>query len=93
MPVPGAFETAYQLAPLDLGHDSFFAARQKEIEARLQEIEQGGALDLVQQVDDLERPRKSFAIGAKWDLFTKQDMVELVNVRPCSSLLGKTVKR
>ncbi|KAI0723944.1 hypothetical protein C8T65DRAFT_714858 [Cerioporus squamosus] len=42
-PIPGAFETPYQSAPLDLAEDTFYFSREDIIEARLEEIQQGQA--------------------------------------------------
>ncbi|KAF9513418.1 hypothetical protein BS47DRAFT_1393281 [Hydnum rufescens UP504] len=77
LPIPGAFETSYQIAPLDLGHDSFYHARQAEIQQRLQEIKDGEGPRILEEVDDRERPRKTFAIGARWEQFTKEDTLEI----------------
>lgn len=80
-PVPGAFETAYQTAPLDLAHDSFFSAREAAIEERLKEIEDGKARELIEKIDDEERGRATFAVGVRWDRFGKTDLAEIVEVR------------
>jgi hypothetical protein len=80
MPAPGAFETPYQVAPLDLSHDSFYFTRRTEIERRLEELEKGEATRILIDVDDRERPNKTFAIGVRWDDFSKDDTVEIVEV-------------
>ncbi|EGN95749.1 hypothetical protein SERLA73DRAFT_76815 [Serpula lacrymans var. lacrymans S7.3] len=40
-PVPGAFETPFQSAPLDIAEDSFYHSRKEIIEQRLEELESG----------------------------------------------------
>ena len=78
--VPGAFETPFQRGPLDLGFDSFFYARATEVERRLKEIENGEGPCIVAEVDDRERPTRTFGVGAKWDTFTKEDVIEAAKV-------------
>ncbi|SRR5258708_6003662 len=78
--VPGAFETPFQRGPLDLGFDSFLYARTIEIEQRLKEIESGEGPRIVAEVDDRERPTRTFGVGAKWDAFTKEDVIEATEV-------------
>ena len=41
MDKPGAFETDFQSCPLDMFEDSFYFAREAEIEARVEEIKNG----------------------------------------------------
>jgi Fanconi-associated nuclease 1 len=78
LPVPGAFETPYQTGPMDLGHDTFFSARRKEIEERLEEIERGESERIVREIYELEKD--TWALGARWDLFTVEDISEIVQV-------------
>lgn len=75
--IAGSFETPYQSAPLDLGSDSFPIVRSSEIRARFDHIERTGGLDLIAEVDDRERPNKTWAVGCRWDLFSKQDLLEV----------------
>ncbi|SPO26766.1 uncharacterized protein UTRI_04075_B [Ustilago trichophora] len=75
--IPGSFETPYQSAPLDMGSDSFAIVRSGEIRERLNRIETSGGLDLIAEVDDRERPNKTWAVGCRWDLFSKQDLLEV----------------
>jgi fanconi-associated nuclease 1 len=44
----------------------------------LQEIKDGEGPKILEEVDDRERPRKTFAIGARWEQFTKEDALEIV---------------
>lgn len=75
--IPGSFETPYQSAPLDLGSDSFGIVRSQQIRERLDHIERTGGLDLIDAVDDRERANKTWAVGCRWDLFSKQDLLEV----------------
>lgn len=83
--IPGAFETPYQLAPLDLGDDSFYQSRKNEIELRLLEMEKtSAAVAMLREVDERERERGTLAIGVRWD-FTRKDLEEIIQVRiPCT---------
>ena len=80
MSVPGAFETPYQSAPLDIASESFYFARKESIEARLREIRNGEAPEILARVDDEHREKKPVCVGVRWDEFTKQDLVEIVTV-------------
>jgi Fanconi-associated nuclease 1 len=81
--VPGAFESAFQTAPLDLCEDTFFPARQDAIVRRLAEIKAGRAraLQLVNTHDAEYRARKVAAVGVRWDLCERKDLVGVVQVR------------
>ena len=78
--VPGAFETPYQSAPLDIAEDCFYYAREGLIQDRLTEIEQGNARRILTQIDDKHRPRGTWCVGVRWDMFEKQDLLEIVDV-------------
>ncbi|EGO21271.1 hypothetical protein SERLADRAFT_441630 [Serpula lacrymans var. lacrymans S7.9] len=80
-PVPGAFETPFQSAPLDIAEDSFYHSRKEIIEQRLEELESGKAQDIIGRTDDEYRPNGTYCVGVRWDLFTKQDLIEIVTVR------------
>ncbi|CDR88509.1 uncharacterized protein SPSC_04336 [Sporisorium scitamineum] len=75
--IPGSFETPYQSAPLDMGSDSFAIVRSQQIRTRLDHVVRTGGLDLIEEVDDRERPNKTWAVGCRWDLFSKQDLLEV----------------
>ncbi|KZT27328.1 hypothetical protein NEOLEDRAFT_1110695 [Neolentinus lepideus HHB14362 ss-1] len=75
--IPGAFETPYQSAPLDIAEDSFYFARKDLINARLTQIEEGEAPNLMDQVDDEHRPTGTWCVGVRWDLFSKEDLLEI----------------
>ena len=78
--VPGAFETPYQCAPLDIAEDCFYHAREGLIKDRLNEIEQGNARRILEKIDDKYRPKGTWCVGVRWDLFEKQDLLEIIDV-------------
>lgn len=86
--ITDVFETPYQRAPLDMDQDSFAVSRGPLIRERLSLISssKGAAAALVAEVDDRERPRKTWAIGCRWDSFTKKQLVEVATLIPGSSL-------
>ncbi|CAO1621235.1 unnamed protein product [Jaminaea pallidilutea] len=84
--VTDVFETAYQRAPLDMDQDSFAITRAPLIHARLGLISSGAAARLVSEADDRERPRKTWAVGCRWDAFTKEQLVEVATLIPGPSL-------
>ncbi|WVR06105.1 hypothetical protein IAU60_003135 [Kwoniella sp. DSM 27419] len=77
-PLPGAFETPYQTAPLDLGEDTFAPSRQDAIEARLEAMSKTStALGMLREVDTRERPRATWAIGVNWE-YSQEDLEEVL---------------
>lgn len=84
--IPGAFETPYQLAPLDLGDDSFYQSRKELIESRLDRMQNTSqALIMLGEIDDQERPHGTLAIGVRWD-YPKKDLEEIVQCMGGKSL-------
>lgn len=79
-PIPGAFETPYQTAPLDIAEDSFYHARKDLMEQRLTAIEAGNGTDLIRQVDAEHRASGTWCVGVQWDLFSSDDLVDIVTV-------------
>lgn len=77
----GAFETAYQTAPLDLELDIFYSARKKMIEERLEEIMNGGARNIAARIDEKHREANTFFVGSQWDNFSKEEILEIIEVR------------
>jgi hypothetical protein len=90
-PIPGAFETPYQTAPLDMFEDTFYLSREEIIEARLDEIGEGKACTIIEGVDNEHRERGTWCLGVRWDLFPKQDLLEIAEVR--SDLGGCSIER
>lgn len=78
--IPGAFETPYQTAPLDIAEDSFYRARKDLVEKRLAAIEAGKGADLVLAVDAEHRASRTWCVGVQWDLFSSEDLVDIVTV-------------
>ena len=73
-PVPGAFETAFQREPLDLGSDVFYHSRRSMIDARLSAIRDGAAPEILARTDRRERPRRTWAIACRWDKYSHDDL-------------------
>jgi Fanconi-associated nuclease 1 len=79
-PIPGAFETPYQTAPLDIFEDTFYHAREELIEQRLDEISRDNARQIIQNVDDEHRECGTWCLGVRWELFPKEDLLEIAEV-------------
>ncbi|KAG2138284.1 hypothetical protein DEU56DRAFT_871302 [Suillus clintonianus] len=78
LPIPGAFETPFQTAPLDIAEDSFYHARRDAIEARLKELEDGRGEEIVKRVEAEHRARKTWCVGVDWDLLEEGEIVQIV---------------
>ncbi|KAG6908582.1 hypothetical protein DXG01_004068 [Tephrocybe rancida] len=77
--VPGAFETAHQTAPLDLGEDCFYRARKGLIDVRLEDIKcPGRAREIVQRHDELYREKNTWCVGVRWDICAREELLEIV---------------
>jgi Fanconi-associated nuclease 1 len=76
--IPNVFQTAYQTCPLDLHTDSFFSSRMPEILARINQISNGEAVDIVTRVWDAHFDRRTCIVGVRWDGFERDDLLELV---------------
>lgn len=90
--VPGAFETKFQACPLDMFEDSFYRARTKLLQHRLEEIENGKAKEYLKRYDDRFRPERIWCIGLSWDAFEQKQLLEIVEVLfisiyPCRVIL------
>lgn len=76
--LPGAFETLYQTAPLDLGEDGFTRARKAIIDERLAQMEDTKtALAMLRETDTRERPRGTWAVGLSWE-FGASELEEIL---------------
>ncbi|KDR73715.1 hypothetical protein GALMADRAFT_251523 [Galerina marginata CBS 339.88] len=75
--VPGAFETPFQVAPLDMFEESFYRARKDLIDKRLEEISNDGWREILQKHDDAYRKDKTWCIGVSWDLCSKEDLFDI----------------
>ncbi|KAI0842171.1 VRR-NUC domain-containing protein [Hypoxylon sp. FL0890] len=74
--IPNVFQTAYQTCPLDLHTDAFYPTRASEINHRLVEIANGGAVRLIEEVDRRERENRTCVVGLSWD-YELKDLLEL----------------
>jgi fanconi-associated nuclease 1 len=83
--VPGAFETPYQSAPLDIFEDTFYSARRELIDQRLTALKRGEAHVLLEQVITRERVHRTSCIGVDWD-FQPVDLLDIVDVSTSSLL-------
>ncbi|WWD17625.1 hypothetical protein CI109_102066 [Kwoniella shandongensis] len=87
-PLPGAFETPYQTAPLDLGEDTFAPSRLDLIEARLEAMSKTKtALEMLRETDSRERPRGTWAVGVNWE-YGAEDLEELLECLGGAGLSG-----
>jgi len=76
--LPGAFETHYQTAPLDLGEDTFAPSRHLAFEARLVEMSKTKrALELLREVDEREREKRTWAVGVNWE-YGREELEEIL---------------
>lgn len=50
------------------------------VATRLQEIAAGKTLDILAAVDDRERPRATWCVGVRWETYSKEDLVDIVQV-------------
>ncbi|KZT69818.1 hypothetical protein DAEQUDRAFT_241498 [Daedalea quercina L-15889] len=57
--IPGAFETPYQHAPLDIAEDTFYYARQDLIDQRLEGLKAGRGPGILERVFDEHAERKT----------------------------------
>lgn len=78
-PVDGVFETRFQSAPLDLSTDAFAIVREKRINKILAAIEAGKAGKFLEKADDRERERGTFCVGVRWNDYSKEDLLEIVD--------------
>lgn len=84
--IPNVFQTAYQTCPLDLHTDSFYSSRVHEITQRVNEISNGGALEIATRVWDENFDNKTYIIGVRWDGFERDDLLELIQCWDGSAL-------
>jgi Fanconi-associated nuclease 1 len=80
--ISGALETPYQDAPLDLCEDTFYYARKDLIEARLAEIRDGKAPEILQRHDEQYREKETWCVGLSWELCDRGDLLDIVKVYP-----------
>ncbi|KIJ49859.1 hypothetical protein M422DRAFT_130656, partial [Sphaerobolus stellatus SS14] len=78
-PIPGAFETPFQPAPLDILEDAFYTTRKELIEQRLEDLITDKAPVLLEEVLDREGPKQIQCIGVDW-VFDPNDLLDIVKV-------------
>ena len=78
--IPGALETPFQEAPLDLCEDTFYYARKDLIEARLAEIRDGRGPEILQRHDEQYREKETWCVGLSWELCTREDLMDIIKV-------------
>ena len=88
-PIPGAFETPYQTAPLDLWEESFYYLRENLIKTRIQELQDGCAAKILKEVDDRERCRNTWCVGIKWNLLSQEELLDVIEVRETSLIAAE----
>jgi len=65
---------------MDIAEDSFYFARQDLIENRLKEIEAGESRSIIEAVDLQHRDKGTLCAGVRWDLFIREDLLDIVDV-------------
>jgi len=83
--IPNVFQTEFQTCPLDLHTDAFYPSRMSEVNARLNEISNGDAAQLIQRVWDDHRERKTCVVGLDWS-FELEDLLEIAAAFPPAAL-------
>ena len=65
---------------MDLAEDTFYYARKDMIEARLEEIRNGGAREILELRDEQHREKQTICVGLRWDICGRSDLVQIVEV-------------
>lgn len=87
-PLPGAFETPYQTAPLDLGEDTFAPSRQDLLETRLEQMSKTrNALDMLKEADERERSKQTWAVGISWE-YGRDELAEVLECIGGRAMVG-----
>ena len=86
--IPGAFETPFQAAPLDIGADTFYHSRRELFNKRLAEIKQGKAREIIRGVDLKHRDSQALCAGVRWNLVERGDLENIVEVIDNARLLS-----
>lgn len=89
--MPGAFETKYQVAPLDMFDETFRHAREDLIKKRMEEIRNGEWRHIAERHDAAHRAKKTWCIGVSWDLCSKEDLLDILEV--CKLSLSEYVSK
>ena len=78
--IPGAFETPFQVAPLDIDTDTFYHSRCELFDKRSVEIKEGKAREIIRNVVLKHRDDQTLCAGVRWDLVEREDMENIVEV-------------
>ncbi|KAF9817812.1 hypothetical protein IEO21_03154 [Rhodonia placenta] len=76
--VPGAFETPYQAAPLDIAEDTFYHSRKEVADRLLVKLREGAAEEILERVHNEHAEKKTWCVGVRWEMFEKQDLLDIV---------------
>ncbi|KIM48589.1 hypothetical protein M413DRAFT_20952 [Hebeloma cylindrosporum] len=77
--VPGAFETSFQSAPLDMFEETFYYARKELVDKRLAEIRDGRGIEIFQRHDGMYREKKTWCLCVSWDMCSSEDLHEILS--------------
>ncbi|KAJ3065350.1 hypothetical protein HDU98_011281 [Podochytrium sp. JEL0797] len=80
--VPGAFATPFQDAPMDLTTEFFYLARKSRIDQRLSDLALHPDtlhLEIISRIDETHRPTSTQCRGVYWNLFTREDLLEVAS--------------
>ncbi|KAJ3289953.1 hypothetical protein HDU79_003664 [Rhizoclosmatium sp. JEL0117] len=80
--VPGVFTTPFQDAPMDLSTEFFYTARKAAIDQRLSELVANPDtlhMEIISRVDDQHRPTATQCRGVYWNLFSREDLVQVAS--------------
>jgi Fanconi-associated nuclease 1 len=83
--IPNVFQTEFQTCPLDLHTDAFYPSRMSEINARLNEISNGDAPELIQSIWDEHSERQTCIVGLDWT-YALDDLLEIARAFPPAAL-------
>lgn len=75
--VPDVFRTAFQTAPMDLDSDAFYPARQASIDARLQQLMDGAAADIIGRV--WAEHYGVWCRGIRWEAWQLDQLLEIAS--------------
>lgn len=83
--IPNVFQTEFQTCPLDLHTDAFYPSRMSEVNARLNDVSNGEAAQLIRRVWEEHSVRKTCVVGLDWS-FVLDDLVEIAGAFPPAAL-------
>lgn len=65
-----------------------YTVRRPAINERLAAVARADGPSLLKETDDRERPLETFAVGIRWERYTQEDLLEIVEVRPTHTDAG-----